>query len=90
MQIQLGIQQLSIDSDFKPPAIGRDQFDLFDQMLIVLEQFICQAHGPTGVVSDRTINDLYFQHNPSADFGDYIIEAIRARMQPPFHRQASL
>jgi len=65
---QFRIQQLSIDSDFKLPAVRRDQFDLFDQMLIMLEQFLCQAHGPTGVVSDRAVNDLYLQHNPSANF----------------------
>lgn len=55
MQAQLGVQQLSIDSHFELPAIRRDQFDLFDHMLILFEQFIHQAHGPTGVVSDRAV-----------------------------------
>jgi hypothetical protein len=27
-------------------------------MLITLEQFIHQAHGPIGVVSDRAVHDL--------------------------------
>jgi hypothetical protein len=27
-------------------------------VLIILEQFFRQAHGPTGVMSDRTIDDL--------------------------------
>jgi len=57
---QFRIQQLPIDSHFEPPIIRRDQFDLFDQMLIMLEQFIQQAHGPTGVVSDRAVDNLDF------------------------------
>lgn len=68
VQCQFGIQQLSIDSHFKLPAIGRDESDLFDQMLIVFEQLFYQAHGPTGVVSDRAVNDFDFQHSPSANF----------------------
>ena len=57
---QLRIQQLPIDSHFKLSIIRWDQFDLFDQMLIMLEQFVHQAHGPTGVVSDRGVHDLDF------------------------------
>jgi hypothetical protein len=34
----------------------------------MFEQFIGQAHGPIGVVSDRAVNDLDFQHSPSANF----------------------
>ena len=62
---RLRIQYLSIDSHFKLPAIRRDEFDLLDQVLIMFEQFIGQAHGPIGVVSDRAVNDLNFQHGPS-------------------------
>jgi hypothetical protein len=29
-------------------------------MLIMLEQFVHQAHGPTGVVSDGAVHDLDF------------------------------
>jgi hypothetical protein len=59
---QLRIQQLSIDSDFKLPTIRWDQLDFLDEMLIMLEQFLYQAHGPTGVVSDCAVNELDFQH----------------------------
>lgn len=45
-------------------------------MLVILKQLFCQAHGPAQVVSDRAINNLYFQHNPSANFEDYNIEMI--------------
>ena len=68
MSGQFRIYQLAVDSYFELPAIRRDRFDLFNQMLIVFEQFFQQAHGPTGVVSDRAVNDLDVQHNPSADF----------------------
>lgn len=68
VRCQFRIQQLSIDSHFKSSAIGRGQFDLFHQMLIMFEQFFGQAHGPIGVVSDCAVNDLNFQHMPSAIF----------------------
>jgi hypothetical protein len=34
-------------------------------VLIILEQFFCQAHGPVSVVSDRTVDDLDLQHGDS-------------------------
>jgi len=67
MQSQLRIQQLSIDHHFEAPAIRRHECDRLDHVLIILQQFIHQAHGPTRVVSDRAVNDLDFQH--PASFG---------------------
>lgn len=64
--LQLGIQQLSIDSHFKPPTLRRHECDRFDHVLIVFQQLICQAHGPTGIVSDRAVNDFDFQHYHSS------------------------
>ncbi len=37
----------------------------------MLEQFFCQAHGPTGVVSDCTIDNLDREHCDSSDFGQH-------------------
>jgi hypothetical protein len=54
-------------------------------MLVILQQLVCQAHGPIGVVSDRAVNDFNFQHMPSETLGDYIIAAIPARTPAPFH-----
>jgi hypothetical protein len=68
MRLQFRIQQLPVNCHFETPALRRHKRDRFDHMLIVLQQFICQAHGPTRVVSDRAIHDLYFQHGPSAIF----------------------
>ena len=62
VRIQLGIQQLTIYSHFKPPAIRRNEHDHLDQVFITFQQIIHQAHGSTGVVSNRAINDLDLQH----------------------------
>jgi hypothetical protein len=34
-------------------------------VLVVFEQFIHQAHGPTCIVSDRAVHNFDFQHVPS-------------------------
>ena len=34
----------------------------------MLQQFRAQAHGPIGVMSDRAVDDLYFQHRASTSF----------------------
>ena len=67
-QRKLGVDQLFINDHLKLALIRWHQFDLFDHMLIILEQFFRQAHGPTCVMSDRAINDLDDQHDPSANF----------------------
>lgn len=85
---QLRIQQLPIDSHFKLPVIRRNEFDFFDQMLIMLEQFVHQAHGPTGVVSDRAVDNLDFQHHPSVNFENYIIAATRTETRRLSHLRA--
>ena len=97
MRLQFRKQQLPVHRHFEPAALRGHQPEFFDHMLVVLQQFICQAHGPTGVVSDRAINDLDFQHNRSSGAGilmrilqDYIIAAGRAKMPAPFHLQGWL
>ncbi len=62
---QFGVDQFSIHRDFEAAAIRRDKRDALDHMLELLEQVISQAHGPVGVVSDRTVNDLDLKHGPS-------------------------
>ena len=99
MLLQLRIQQLSIDAHLKTPAIRRHKHQRFDQMLIMFEQFLRQAHGPARVVSNRTVNDLYIQHHRSfgiyiqqravrfQNFRNYIIEAIRPKTLARTHPQ---
>lgn len=86
-RLQLRIQQLPIGSHFKLATIRWHERDLLDQVLVILQQFVHQAHGPTCVVSDRTVNDLDIQHVPSEIFKDYIIEAIPVKTSKSFHPQ---
>jgi hypothetical protein len=65
MRLQLRIQQLPIRSHLELAAIRRHKRDRFDHVLIILQQFIHQAHGPTGVMSDRAVHNFDFQHDPS-------------------------
>ena len=80
MQLKFGKQQLSIDSHFEYTALRWHKGNGFNHMLIILEQFFRQTHGPTQVVSDSAINDLNFQHDLSEILRDYIIEVILAKM----------
>ena len=66
---QLGVQQLPIHTELEAPSIRRYQGDRFDLRLKLLEQFSCQTDSPIGVVSDRTIDQVYFHqhHNTSID-----------------------
>ena len=53
----------------------------------MFEQLIQQAHGPPGIVSDRAVYDFDVQHGPSANLGNYIIEATHAKTRPQLDRQ---
>ena len=64
-RLQFGIDKLSVHSDLKAAPLRRDQRYGFDQMLELLEQVICQANGPVGIVSDSAINDFDPEHKPS-------------------------
>jgi hypothetical protein len=63
--LQFRIDQLSIDRDLEAAAIRWNEGYALDHMLELLEQVICQAYGPVGVVSDRTVDDLDSKHDPS-------------------------
>lgn len=65
MQLRFRIYKIPVNGHFELPAVRRDKRDRLDHVLIILKQLICQAHGPTGVVSDRAVNDLDSQHGPS-------------------------
>jgi hypothetical protein len=62
VRTQLGIQQLIIYSHFEPSAIRRNERDHLDHVFVTFQQIIHQAHGSTGVVSNRAVNDLDLQH----------------------------
>jgi hypothetical protein len=55
--LEFGVYQFIVDGDLVPPAVGWDQGDRFNFRLEALEQVTGQAHGPVGVVSDRTVSN---------------------------------
>jgi hypothetical protein len=59
---EFGVHQLAVDADLIASAVGGDQADGFDLWLKVAEQLTGQAHGPIGVVSDRTVDNLNIHH----------------------------
>jgi hypothetical protein len=64
-RLQFGIYKISIHTHLETAPFRWDQCYGFDQVLELLEQVICQANGPVGVVSDSAINDLDLEHKPS-------------------------
>lgn len=62
---EFGIEELPVHAHLEAPTVRRDKCHCFDQVLELLEQVICQANGPVGIMSDCAINDLNFEHKPS-------------------------
>jgi len=63
--LEFGVDQRIIRLHFEPASIRWDKDYPFDFRLEILEQFICQAHGPVSVVSNSTIIDLDLEHGIS-------------------------
>ena len=64
-RLQFGIYKLTVHAALETAPFRWDQRYGFDQVLELLEQVICQANGPVGIVSDSAINDLNLEHKPS-------------------------
>jgi hypothetical protein len=64
-RLQFGIYKIPVHTDLETAPFRWDQGYGFDLLLELLEQVICQANGPVGVVSDSAINDLDLEHKPS-------------------------
>jgi hypothetical protein len=58
VSLELGIDQLIVYLDLEPASVRRDQGQDPDLILELFEQVVCQAHGPVGVVSNRTVDDF--------------------------------
>ena len=56
--LEFGKDEIAVHRDLKPALVRRDQRRRFDQMLEILQQFIRQAHGSIGVMSNRAVGDL--------------------------------
>jgi hypothetical protein len=65
LSFELREDQLAVDSDLKAAAVRWHEREALDHMLKLLQQLTCQAHGPVGVVSDCTVDNLNLQHGPS-------------------------
>ncbi len=77
--LELGINQLPVHADLEAAPVRGNERDAFDQVLELLEQIIRQAHGPVGVMSDRTVNNLNFEHETS---GLSVIAGGRGNLRP--------
>ena len=63
--LQLRVDQVPIHLDLEPASVRGDQRHRFNEVLVVPEQFLNQAHGPGGVMSNRTVGNLDFEHGVS-------------------------
>jgi hypothetical protein len=61
--LEFGVNELPIDANFKPASIGRDKRHLFNLRFKMIEQIVCQAHGPVCIVSNSAVKDLDFHHD---------------------------
>ncbi len=62
---KLRVHKPAVHAHLKATPVRRNQGYSFHQVLEVLEQLTCQANGPVGVVSDRTVDNLNLQHTTS-------------------------
>jgi len=58
--LKFGVYQRIVYSNLKPTTLGGDECNALDVRLVIIEQFVCQAHGPVGVVSDYAVFDGNF------------------------------
>jgi hypothetical protein len=63
--LELGIDQFTVHADLEAAAVRWNDGDALDQRLKLPEQIVRQAHGPPGVMSDRAVNNLDFEHKAS-------------------------
>ena len=68
MGSQLGVQQLVVHGELETSAIRWHQGDRLDIRLKFFEQLGYQTGSTIGVVSDRTVDQVYFhQHNDTSE-----------------------
>ncbi len=67
-RLELGIKKRVVNAHLKPAAIGRDKGNTLNFRFNMIQQFVCQAHGPVGKVSDSAVNDRNFNHNANSSY----------------------
>lgn len=60
--LEFGIDQPVVHTDLELASIRRYQGQALEVVLKFFEQFICQAHGPVGVVSYSAVDDFDVYH----------------------------
>ena len=60
--LEFGIDQRFVHLDLEPASVRGNQGQVLDVVLELFEQFVCQAHGPVGVVSNSAIDDFDVYH----------------------------
>jgi hypothetical protein len=60
--LEFGINELPVYADFVTASVRRNKSYALNLGFKILEKFINQAHGPVGIVSNRTVNDLDLHH----------------------------
>jgi hypothetical protein len=60
--LQLRIEQLIVDREFKSTAVRGDEGERLDLRLEFLEKLGCQTDSSLGVVSNLAVNKLNFYH----------------------------
>ena len=56
--LEFGIDQRIVYLDLEPTTVRRDQGQVPDIILELFQQFIRQAHGPVGIVSNSAVDDF--------------------------------
>lgn len=60
--LEFGIHQVLVHFDLEFAAIRRDQGQVPDVVLEFFQDFICQAHGPVGIMSNSAVDDFDVYH----------------------------
>lgn len=63
VQLQLGKEQVLIHDQFKAPSIRRHQCQCLDFWFEIGQQVSRQTDGSVGIVSNSTVNNLYFKQH---------------------------
>jgi hypothetical protein len=55
--LDLGVNQCIVDDHLEHASMRWDQGEAFDLGFEIIEQVICQAYSPVGIVSDSAVGD---------------------------------
>ena len=60
--LEFGIDQAVVHTDLELASVRGDQGQALEVVLEFLEQVVCQAHGPVGVMSYSAVDDFDVYH----------------------------